>query len=232
MEEDVTFSKLLREKGAGVLQNYKKGSFKKFALRAGVPLREYKPKGGESNDEMNNRVGKFLRRLVGEGFRGQIQNILDDPKTMKKVLIVSHGGWIMEFFNYVDWVMKGIKPGLKNVIKNCSLNVVRIYCEKTGAACVTCEGCESCQKCVECDPYLGCPKCKNCEACKGDDCILFDVVRKNDIKHIVDWKNQELEEKRQAGELGELSARKGRWNAEGGLPGVRLAVDTRKKMVV
>lgn len=43
-----------------------------------------------------------------------------------RVLVVSHGGYIMEIHNIVNFLSKGEKPAYNNTAKNCSLHVFRL----------------------------------------------------------------------------------------------------------
>jgi len=44
-----------------------------------------------------------------------------------KILVVTHGGFIMEFFNSLNYRKSKQKPIFLNNTKNCSLNIIRIY---------------------------------------------------------------------------------------------------------
>lgn len=50
-----------------------------------------------------------------------------DKKSLPKILVVTHGGWIMEFFNVINFRKSGQKPIFLNNTSNCSVNVVKIY---------------------------------------------------------------------------------------------------------
>ena len=49
-----------------------------------------------------------------------------DKKSLPKIMVVTHGGWIMEFFNVINFRKSGQKPIFLNNTSNCSINVVRI----------------------------------------------------------------------------------------------------------
>ncbi len=46
-----------------------------------------------------------------------------------RILVVSHGGYIMEFHNIVNYLSRGEKPVYNNSAKNCSLHVFRVEYE-------------------------------------------------------------------------------------------------------
>ena len=84
----------------------------------------------------------------------------EDDKNTRKILVISHGGFIMELFNVVNFLMNKEPPVYKNSAQNCSINVLNIYCKNTKGRC--------CEKCPE-----------------NNDCVQIDIVRRNDIKHLI-----------------------------------------------
>jgi len=161
----VTFNALLREKGGGVLEGEKLSKFTSSSKAHNIPIREYKAKGGESWSDVLSRVKAFLIKLSNLGFRGQIENLFDKPEELRKVLVVTHGGWVMELFNYIELKSSGKEPSLNNVIKNCSINIIKMYCSNTGEICD--------------------------DDCKEDDCLAFEVIKKNDVEHILNMKTKQ-----------------------------------------
>lgn len=79
---------------------------------------------------------------------------------IKKILVVSHGGFLMECFNVINFLMNKELPVYKNSSQNCSINVIYIYCKNTKGRCS--------EKCP-----------------KNIDCVQIDILKKNDIKHLV-----------------------------------------------
>ena len=55
----------LREKGAGILEGKPLGTPSTLAKQAGVPPRLFKPEGGESWVDVNERVKDFIRDISG-----------------------------------------------------------------------------------------------------------------------------------------------------------------------
>lgn len=51
---------------------------------------------------------------------------------VKKILVVSHGGFIMELFNAIGVRMKKQDPTFNNDAKNCSITVIKIALDKSG----------------------------------------------------------------------------------------------------
>lgn len=86
--------------------------------------------------------------------------IVEDSKIFKKILVVSHGGFIMELLNVINFLTTKETPSYKNSAQNCSIHVINIFCKNTKG------------KCNE-----KCPRNMNC--------IQIDVIRKNDIKHLI-----------------------------------------------
>ena len=84
----VYYDRLLRERNLGVLQGSAYGEVAKHAEKSGVGLLDYKPKGGESINEMKLRVRQFI-------------DALRENHTNKNILIVSHGQYIANIILYV-----------------------------------------------------------------------------------------------------------------------------------
>lgn len=57
-------------------------------------------------------------------FGNDQSNLISKAKSTKKILVVSHGGFIMELFNVMAKNLSGEKPKLQG-ISNCSLSVIR-----------------------------------------------------------------------------------------------------------
>lgn len=179
---EVKFTKLLREKGAGLLQGKKLKEFAICANASRCPLRDYRPRCGESWKDVYKRAKNFFITAAQYGFRGRVENIFDQPRLHEKILAITHGGFVMEAINYVNYKMEGTKPVLKNVTKNCSLTIVRMYCKKN----------------LEEREGICSEACGN-----GDDCLAFEFVSVNDTGHMKAYreeirkkKEKELMEKR------------------------------------
>ena len=113
---DPVFDPRIREKGGGVLEGSPLGTADKEAKKRGVGIREYRPEGGESWRDVQARAHDFLMEVVTRH--------LASP-TPVKVLVVSHGGCIMELNNVIRAVKH--QPALHaNVAKNTSLYVFRV----------------------------------------------------------------------------------------------------------
>jgi broad specificity phosphatase PhoE len=54
----------LREKGGGVLEGKPLGTPGELAKKLGIPMREYKPEGGESWIDVYNRIQDFTKEIV------------------------------------------------------------------------------------------------------------------------------------------------------------------------
>ena len=104
----------LREKSAGELEGQPLGTTDQLARENNVNPREFRPNGGESWTDVQVRARSFLFEL-GENITAN---------TMKRILIVSHGGWIMEFINVIREI-KGQAPVYANKSKNTAIYIYR-----------------------------------------------------------------------------------------------------------
>ncbi len=102
---------------------------------------------------VNNKELKKKSSLIEE-------KIKEDDKNTKKFLVVSHGGFIMELFNVINFLMCKEKPLYKNSSQNCSINIINIYCKNTKGRCN--------EKCLD-----------------NNECVQITVLKRNDIKHLI-----------------------------------------------
>lgn len=110
----------LREKGAGELEGQPLGITSSLAKKAGVPVREFKAPGGESWVDVHNRAEAFLESVLAT-----------HGESNHRVLVVTHGGWIMEFLNVIR-KLKGSPPVFANNTQNTSLTVIKFKKARTG----------------------------------------------------------------------------------------------------
>ena len=82
---NVVYDSRLRERNYGIFEGTVSGSVSKAAEKAGVSFNEFKPDKGESIKELNLRVIDFFEEMIKK----------EDGKT---VLVISHGGPILEIF--------------------------------------------------------------------------------------------------------------------------------------
>lgn len=92
------------------------GTADKEAKKRGVGIREYRPEGGESWLDVQARARDFLMEVVGH-------HLTTIPPV--KVLIVSHGGCIMELNNVIR-SFKHLPSIHANIAKNTALYVFRV----------------------------------------------------------------------------------------------------------
>ncbi|OMJ88121.1 hypothetical protein SteCoe_10023 [Stentor coeruleus] len=109
------FDERLREKSAGVLEGRPLGTTDALAKKNGVNPREYRPERGESWTDVQSRARNFLMELASRFIQ---------PNGNFRILIVSHGGWIMEFINVIREI-KGQIPVYANKSKNTAVYVYR-----------------------------------------------------------------------------------------------------------
>ena len=81
----------IREKSAGELEGQKLGIIEKMAKAQGTSTRLYRPPGGETWGEVHERASSVFRDLCERHIEGPA----------KKVLVISHSGWIKEFINVI-----------------------------------------------------------------------------------------------------------------------------------
>lgn len=112
------YDQRLREKHAGALEGEKSGTSDKIAKSQGIPIRDFRPEGGESWSDVQIRAREFLLDISE-------RHIQEESKEMPRILIVAHGGWIMEFMNVVR-SLRGQPSVHANVSKNTALYVMRI----------------------------------------------------------------------------------------------------------
>lgn len=72
----VEYCELLREKSAGVLELKPLSEFVRNAKVTNTPLRQYKPKAGESWDDVLKRAQKFVVHLANFGFRDHVLKLV------------------------------------------------------------------------------------------------------------------------------------------------------------
>jgi broad specificity phosphatase PhoE len=109
------FDERLREKSAGELEGQPLGTTDALAKKNNINPREFRPPRGEAWTDVQARARNFLMDLSN--------HFLNDERK-KKVLVVSHGGWIMEFINVIREI-KGQAPVYANKSKNTAVYVYR-----------------------------------------------------------------------------------------------------------
>ena len=128
----------LREKGAGVLEGKPLGTPSTLAKQAGVPPRMFKPEGGESWLDVNERVKDFLKDIAARHIapkKAEEERKGEEEKegATPRVLCVTHGGLIMEFLNYVDSLKSGGEEVTRtNKAKNCAIFVFAVTIKDSG----------------------------------------------------------------------------------------------------
>lgn len=81
----VVYTKELRERSWGVWEGKKSEERKEFFAHEGHSINNYKPEGGESFDEMEQRMLHFIQKIL-------------EKHGKDTVLIVSHGGMLASFY--------------------------------------------------------------------------------------------------------------------------------------
>jgi broad specificity phosphatase PhoE len=108
-----------------VLEGSSLGSWAENAKKEGKNIREYKCEGGESWIDTNKRASKLLKQIV-------MENLIEgkEKKTVS-ILVITHGGFIMEFNNVVSRIHKKTEI-FDNSAKNCSMFSYLITYQKKG----------------------------------------------------------------------------------------------------
>ena len=70
---------------------------KNAATEAGLGIRDFAPPEGECWKDVNNSAKDFIQNEMIKA------NLLTDFKGKQNILIVSHGGFIMEFLNSIKY---------------------------------------------------------------------------------------------------------------------------------
>lgn len=117
-DTQVHYDPRLREKSGGVAEGSPLGTTDKQAKVFGIPIRDYRPEEGESWNDVKERAKAFLLDLFA--------TFVQAPQPARvKVLVVSHGGWIMEFLNALR-ELQHREPVQANISKNTALYIFRV----------------------------------------------------------------------------------------------------------
>jgi broad specificity phosphatase PhoE len=84
----VVYDALLRERGAGIYEGLPRQVLWEAEAKSGQPIVDFRPEGGESFRDLQERIVGFLGRLQREA-------------AGKTVLLVSHGGWNRQLIGQV-----------------------------------------------------------------------------------------------------------------------------------
>ena len=162
--EDVKHEKILREKDGGDLHGKPLNAFTILANNSGLGIRNYCAPNGESWVDVSDRAKNFFINVYTERVinnpqkNSQIEGRTNSEK-FNKTLVITHGGWIMEMYNVINYCIAGSQPTFNNNAKNCAINVIKMYCKNTGSFCD-----------------------KRCEG--NTKCMVFKIMRRNDDNHI------------------------------------------------
>lgn len=117
-DSSVIYDERLREKAAGDFEGRPKGTIDQFAKALGIPIREYRPEGGESWEDVKQRCKAFQQSLF--------DTYLDPARsTPARVLVISHGGWIKEFLSVLGELQPEV-PVYDYISKNTALYIFQV----------------------------------------------------------------------------------------------------------
>ena len=97
--------------------------FKKEAESAGAGIRDFAAPEGESWKDVNARAKDFIiNDIIGKHFRVDGNN--EAPTGSYIFLVVTHGGFIMEFTNAFKWIADpAYADKFNNNSRNCSISI-------------------------------------------------------------------------------------------------------------
>ncbi|KAL4479829.1 hypothetical protein ABPG74_020345 [Tetrahymena malaccensis] len=140
-DNKITYTPLMREKGGGEYEGKPLELFRKTAADKKIPLRQFKGKDGECWNDVYVRAEKFLLTLAINHLKVN-QNQKQDPQEEEskennqpsldfvKLMGVTHGGFIMEVHNVIEFNYQNKEPNINNVAKNCSIHKIQISLSK------------------------------------------------------------------------------------------------------
>lgn len=90
----------------------------------GIDVREYKCAEAESWVDVYNRAYKFIHLLIEKHIKQAYKTADSIEKNEKdvRILVVTHGGYIMETHNAVEWIRAGREAVFVNNAKNCAFH--------------------------------------------------------------------------------------------------------------
>ena len=107
---------ILREMGHGIYEQKPKSVLREAAKRAGFSeeeRRNFRPPGGENQDDVEQRAKEFLAKLI--------QDISKDSEKQNSILVVSHGIFLLKLFKMLlekDVGKKETREGRKADLSN------------------------------------------------------------------------------------------------------------------
>src|SRR3990167_5039157 len=122
---NVNYEPLLREKSGGVFEGKPLKQVADAAKTKNIPVRDFRPNNGESWKDVYARASLAMKLIFFEQIViPMLKPTENSPTQPKRVLIVSHGGWIMELLNYIRFKEQAIEPVWNNSSRNCCVNII------------------------------------------------------------------------------------------------------------
>lgn len=122
--KEVKFEPLLREKSGGIFEGKSLKLVADAAKVKNAPVRDFRPQNGECWKDVYARSALLVKLLFYE----QMLPTVSAAGPTRKILLVSHGGWIMELLNYIRFKEEGITPVWSNSARNCCVNIIKMKC--------------------------------------------------------------------------------------------------------
>lgn len=105
----IEYDPLLRERGAGIYETHPRQRLWEAEMGSGLPLADFRPEGGESFRDLQDRVERFI-------------DFLRQRHTDETILLVSHGGWNRQFLGVARHI--GLEESFDISQKNTCVNIV------------------------------------------------------------------------------------------------------------
>jgi len=106
--KEVILTNALMERHYGVLEGVPREQIRQAMRESGKGLLEFNPEGGETIEEMDERVWGFLQNIFDSARKN------DQRKTLS-LLLVTHGGWIFQVYKLFNGTVTDLEDCLKMV---------------------------------------------------------------------------------------------------------------------
>ena len=115
---DITNDRRLREKNFGNCQGKPATELQRAAATAGVPVAQFVPTGGETQQEVRDRAGDFFREMCA-------RHLSDD---CTRILVTGHGGFMRELIAHLFETYNGNlkKTDAYRIAPNTGVTVVHV----------------------------------------------------------------------------------------------------------
>ena len=116
----INYAKELRERKFGIFEGKPHGSVRKYTEEKGIPYSKFKPKKGESADDMQKRTETFTKKIINKY-----------KNTNKTILFVTHAGFITHLLLYILGLDRTKENASNIIVSNTAVTILEI--DKKGA---------------------------------------------------------------------------------------------------